>query len=120
MPRGCRAGCCNTILYTAVSEIVKSNFSVGERSGLYFWRDNHRKEIDDVLESGLKQSGIEINSGQTVRSYAFAGLTYWKTLAREDTPETYLVYAGDESYTRGGTHVVGWRSAYEELVQRAL
>lgn len=103
-----------------VSELVKSNFAIGERFGLYFWRDNHRKEIDVILESGLKQSSIEIKSGKTVHSDAFAGLTYWKNLAQEDTPETYLVYAGEESYTRGGTRVVGWRSVYEELVQRAL
>lgn len=103
-----------------VSELVKSNFSIGERFGLYFWRDNHRKEIDVILESGMKQTGIEIKSGQTVRSDAFAGLAYWKNLAQEDTPETYLVYAGNESYSRNGTHVVGWRSLYEELVQTAL
>lgn len=103
-----------------VSELVKSNFAIGERFGLYFWRDNHRKEVDVILESGLKQSSIEIKSGKTVRSDAFAGLTYWKNLAQEDTPETYLVYAGNDSYTRAGTRVVGWRSVYEELVQRAL
>ena len=103
-----------------VSELVKSNFAVGERFGLYFWRDNHRKKIDVILESGLKQAGIEIKSGKTVRSDAFSGLSYWENLAQEDTPETYLVYAGDESYTRDGTHVVGWRSIHERLVQRAM
>jgi hypothetical protein len=34
-------------------------------------------------------------------------LEYWKTLARADEPMTYLVYGGDDSYTRDGTEVVG-------------
>lgn len=103
-----------------VGELVKSNFNIGERFSLYFWRDNHRKEVDVIFESGTKQAGIEIKSGQTIRSDAFAGLVYWKNLAKADDPLTYLVYAGDESYTRNGTRVVGWRSLHEGLVETAL
>ncbi len=103
-----------------VTELVKSNFNIGEKFGLYFWRDNHRKEIDVILESGMKQSGIEIKSGKTIRNDAFSGLDYWKTLAKADTPATYLVYAGDDSYERNGTRVVGWKALHEELVQTAI
>lgn len=103
-----------------VSELVKSNLNMGDRFSLYFWRDNHRKEVDVIFESGTKQAAIEIKSGQTIRSDAFAGLEYWKTLANADDPATYLVYAGDESYTRNGTQVVGWKSLHEELVRTAL
>jgi len=103
-----------------VTELLKSNFNSGEQFGLYFWRDNHRKEIDVILESGMKQSGIEIKAGKTVRSDAFAGLEYWRSLAKADDPSTYLVYAGEESYERNGTHVVGWSSLHEKLIQTAL
>lgn len=43
-----------------VAELVKGSYNMGEELDLYFWRDNHRKEIDVILESGTKQSGIEI------------------------------------------------------------
>jgi hypothetical protein len=91
-----------------VSELVKSNFSVGERFGLYFWRDNHLKEIDIILESGMKQAGIEITSGKTVRSDAFAGLTYWKNLAREDSPETNRTLETELASSAGGHSMKSW------------
>lgn len=50
---------------------VKGTFNMGERFSLDFRRDNHRKEIDGILESGTMRSP-----------------------ARDDSPDTYLVYAG--------------------------
>lgn len=103
-----------------VTELLKGSFNNGEPFGLYFWRDNHRKEIDVILDAGTRQAGIEIKSGKTIRNDAFTALNYWKDLASADNPETYLVYAGDDTYDRSGVRVVGWEHLYTSLVQTAL
>ncbi|TVQ26994.1 MAG: ATP-binding protein [Spirochaetaceae bacterium] len=103
-----------------VSELVKAGFNRGEPFQLYFWRDNHQKEIDVVLECGLKQIGIEIKSGKTIRGDSFKGLEYWKSLAAADSPATCLIYAGNETYDRNATRVVGWKSIERDLIHRVV
>ena len=103
-----------------VNELLKNNFNYGEKYGLYFWRDNHQKEMDVVIEAGARQYGVEITSGHTVQEKHFAGLKYWRNLVQNDATNVYLVYGGDGSYTRNDMSVVGWRDIHEEVVQYAI
>ena len=103
-----------------VNELMKNNFNYGEQYGLYFWRDNHQKEMDIIIEAGMKQYGIEIKSGHTVQEKHFAGLRYWQNLTLGDTTALYLVYGGTESYERNGVTVVSWSDIHEKIVQHAI
>ena len=103
-----------------VNELQKGRFNHGEPYGLFFWRDNHRKEVDVIIESGTGQAALEIKSAKTVHGHAFSGLDYWKALASSDNPTTYLVYAGDDSYTRRGVRVVAWNDLFGEVVRPRL
>lgn len=103
-----------------VNELIKNNFNYGEKYGLYFWRDNHQKEMDVIVEAGTRQYGIEVKSGHTVHEKHFAGLRYWLGLAQSDTTDVYLVYGGTESHRRSGISVVGWKDIHKEIVQRAI
>jgi len=92
-----------------VSEFTKSLFNKGLRTKLFFWRDNNGLETDLVFESGTKLQPIAIKSGSTVTSdYIKAGLKSIR-FAPEETLDPWLIYGGEESYTRSGVNVIGWR-----------
>ena len=54
-----------------ITEFIKSNYNFGEKYELYFWRDNHKKEIDLIVDYGINQFAIEIKSSQTFNEKHF-------------------------------------------------
>jgi predicted AAA+ superfamily ATPase len=89
-----------------VSEILKADYNTGERFEMYYWRDNHKKEIDLIIDAGRKQLGIEIKSSGTVSEKYFDGLKYWKGLTETDSENLYLIYGGTENMKRNGMNVI--------------
>ena len=98
-----------------VNEFLKVNFNSGDIFDLYFWRDNHRKEIDLILEYGSNMFGFEIKSAKTFRTKFFDGLNYWMKLTRTKPENNYLVYGGDENYSTMGFNVRCWKSIKDIL-----
>jgi hypothetical protein len=98
-----------------ISEILKSSFNTGERFDMYFWRDNHRKEIDLIIDSGLEQRGVEIKSSETFNEKFLSGLKYWQQLSGVDSKSLFLLYGGDQEMMRNGISVVSWKNVYEGL-----
>ena len=94
-----------------VSELVKSRLNGGEPPGLFFWRDSNGNEVDIVADNGMRLKPIEIKSGRTVTSEAFAGLRKWCDLAGDRADEPVLIYGGSEGYRQQGVSVVGWQQA---------
>jgi predicted AAA+ superfamily ATPase len=103
-----------------VNEFVKYNFHLGERFELYFWRDNHKKEIDLILDTGIEQFAAEIKSGKTVQGKFLDTLKYWKNLSGNDTKDSFLIYGGKDSYKRDGFNVTGWQDIFETVIEPAL
>jgi len=91
-----------------ITELVKNFRNRGELPDLYFWRDHRGNEIDLVVDDGDRLIPVETKSGETVVPDFFRGLEYWRRIAGE-TPQSALVYGGDESYQRRGTVVYSWR-----------
>ena len=95
-----------------VNEFLKNRCNVGERSPLYFWRDNIGTEVDLVIERGNELAAVEIKSGITVASDAFANLKKWHKYATErgnfSALHLGLVYGGDARFTRDGVDVMPW------------
>jgi len=97
----------------AVSEFVKQRFNNGRPAGLYFWRDNTGHAIDLLFEMGGRLQGIEIKSGATLVRDWLNALAKWQTLAGEQALPGWLIYGGDEAYSREGIEVFDWRSLGE-------
>lgn len=92
-----------------VGEFLKARFNLGLPADLYFWRDNNGLEADLVFETPQGLQPVEIKSGATVTSdYIRAGQRSAK-FAQGEALEPWLIYGGDESYTRNGIRVFGWR-----------
>jgi hypothetical protein len=95
-----------------VNEFLKNRCNAGTRAPLYFWRDNIGTEVDLILERGNQLAAVEIKSGITVASDAFANLRKWQKYAQErgNFSAIYpgLVYGGSTQYTREGVDVLPW------------
>ena len=94
-----------------IMEFVKENYNTGEPYSLHFWRDNHQKEIDLIVDFGWKRYGIEIKSAKTIQEKHFDNLRYWSNLTGESNENMYLIYAGISSMVRNGFNVAGWPHA---------
>ena len=92
-----------------VSELLKSCMNQGERSNLFYWRDQSGNEVDVIVEMGTKLRPIEIKSGKTLSSDSFSGLNKWMLLAKDRGDNPTLIYGGEENYRQQGTQVCGWR-----------
>ncbi len=103
-----------------INEFVKQKYNHDDPYELYFWRDNHKKEIDLILESGQQQLAVEIKSGKTFRDKFFEGLNYWQRMTGSAPEDLYLIYSGNESFTRNNMHVTKWDDIYKQIISRVL
>jgi predicted AAA+ superfamily ATPase len=93
----------------AVSEALKNYYNRGAEPDVYFWRDSAGREIDLLIDKGVKQIPVEIKSGQTVANDFFADIQFWRKLAcQAESAPAGLVYGGDGSYKRQGVSVISW------------
>lgn len=103
-----------------VNEFIKSSFNYGEKFDLYFWRDNHKKEIDLILDLGIKQYAFEIKSSKTVQEKFFDSLKYWENLTKKERDFIYLIYGGTENYKRNEFNVLSWNNIYSGLIKQLI
>lgn len=93
-----------------IADLCKQYANIGQRSPLYFWRDqNKRLEVDCIIDHGVFVTPLEIKSGQTINSSFFDGIKAWAELASTDPSTGIVVYGGqDLAYQTKYGHVVGW------------
>jgi len=97
-----------------IAELLKLQYNKGEKSNIYFWRDNNGNEVDVIAETGASLMPIEIKSGKTLTSESFAGIDKWLSLARHiGTNAPTLIYGGDGDYNQKNVRVTGWAKSGE-------
>lgn len=101
-----------------VSELLKGRYNLGKRSNLFFWKDRSGREVDVVIDTGVKLIPIEVKSGQTLASDFFRGLNAWMRISGEASAKPWLVYGGPERQSRAQAEVLPWMQI-EELVKVA-
>ncbi|MEA3545082.1 MAG: ATP-binding protein [Thermodesulfobacteriota bacterium] len=103
-----------------LSDFIKNNYNTGEKFELYFWRDNHKKEIDLILDYGINRLGIEIKTSETIQEKYFYGLSYWMNLSKTEPKNMYLIYGGNENYIRNTMNVVSWDNIFNGIIEKVL
>ena len=91
-----------------VAELLKRRLHTGQEPGLYFWRDSAGHELDIIIDLGARLIPIEVKSGHTIAKDFFKGLNYWKTLAKNPSTPSALIYAGNRSLYQKNTAVYSW------------
>ncbi len=92
-----------------ILEALKGRYNEGKKSNLYFWRDNHGREIDLLIENIDKLLPIEIKSNATAHISFFDGLKYWHQLASEDAIQGFVAFGGDDNAQTTFGDFVSWR-----------
>lgn len=86
---------------------MKSSSIRNSPVNFYYWRNNHKKEIDLIIESS-KMHAIELKSGKTLRSDFFDTLNFWQNLSTTPRKHCVLVYGGDKDDLYSGMKVIAW------------
>ncbi|MBE0502986.1 MAG: ATP-binding protein [Desulfuromonadales bacterium] len=98
-----------------MAELMKSRLNKGERPQLYFWRDSNGNEVDVLAEQGGGVRPIEIKSGKTLASDAFAGIEKWLKLAGPSALAPALIYGGTDNYRQNNVDVCAWEKCGQVL-----
>ena len=93
-----------------ILELLKNRYNQGKKSNLYFWRDNHGREVDCLVENIDRFKAIEIKSSQTTNSAFFDGLNFWKDLTADATESMSVVFGGDISIQAAKGDYISWRN----------
>jgi len=90
-----------------VIEALKTRFNKGQKSNLYFFRDNHGREIDLLYKSGREFTGVEIKSSSTWNK------SFKKELKRFSEKniqlaKSYVVYSGEAMVFSDGVEALSF------------
>jgi predicted AAA+ superfamily ATPase len=99
-----------------VTEILKSRLHRGQRSDLYFYRDQSGREVDVLVDDPLDPVLIEVKSTRTVLDETVRPLRDVASVLEgsEQPPRSVrsiLVHAGDQDLTDSGIERVPWHAA---------
>ena len=90
-----------------ISEFLKRQFSQGEPTNLYFWRDSMQLEIDLIVDNGNEPVPIEIKSGATTSGDQIKPLEKWLSLS--GGKQGFLIYGGENNQKRQHVQIISWR-----------
>jgi predicted AAA+ superfamily ATPase len=100
-----------------ISEFLKGSFNIGEKFGMYFWRDNKQNELDLILDYGQERYGFEIKRSETIHEKYFSTVKSWMNLTNTPSKNMFLIYGGEEAYLRNKINVQGWNSIFTNIIQ---
>ncbi|MBN1425276.1 ATP-binding protein [Candidatus Fermentibacteria bacterium] len=91
-----------------IGELRKLFLHHGQRPPLYFWRDSNGREVDVIIDLGIRRIPVEIKAGLTVAADFLKSLDLYAGLSQGEGG--ILVYGGDETYRRRQDLVRAWWS----------
>lgn len=92
-----------------VGEIAKRRMNLGERGGLYFYRDQHGVEADLIIDAADGARIIEAKAGQTVMSDALAPARRIAETIGSQVPPT-VIYGGESVQRRSDATILPWNA----------
>ncbi len=98
-----------------ITELYKKRTHAGKRPNFWFWQDQHRHEVDLLIEEKGQLTAIEIKSAQTYNARLASGIKAWEKAAGKETARQYLLYAGEQHMPFGKFELLPWREGVECL-----
>jgi len=96
-----------------LNQLVKYEYNNALTSNLYFWRNNHGKEIDCIVDKGQEVTPLEIKASKTFNNSFFRNLKYYMELNKK-TVNTSLIYGGDMNIEKDSISLISWKSLSDE------
>jgi predicted AAA+ superfamily ATPase len=99
-----------------IADFFKQYFNQGLTAPLYFWRDkNGEVEVDCLIHKHAKLIPIEIKSSETYNQQFFAALTKWQNITKSLPQDSYVIYAGNLSFSGQQGNLLPWNQAGDLL-----
>ncbi len=103
-----------------VSEFLKYSLNNGDKYQLFYWRDNHQKKIDLILDYGTAHLAVEIKSSRTLQEKYLTALKDWHKISGTPLSSLFLLYGGDENMVRSSINVVSWKDIRSRIIDLHL
>ena len=91
-----------------ILDLLKNRYNKGLQNNLYFWRDNHGKEVDCIIEKTTKLYPVEIKSSHTKSLHFFDTVQYYAKLSKGKAGKGFVVYGGKEELVLEQGHLLPW------------
>lgn len=97
-------------------ELKKYQLNRGRDPNLFYYRDIQRNEIDVIYKRGHELIPIEIKSSQTYHPEFLERLNWFQANAKERTPESFLIYAGELEQQIQRTYLLNYKNFARVLI----
>lgn len=82
-----------------IVDLLKQFSNKGQRSDLYFYRDNHGNEVDLIIKKGNQLIAVEIKSASTFSLDFIKGINRFKDVVKGmDVVDAMVLYNGEQRY----------------------
>lgn len=95
-----------------VLELIKTRLNQGLEPNFYYYRDNHKNEVDIIYKQSNDLIPIEIKASQTYHTDFLKGIRYYETLANARVKKGYLVYTGSHEQQIGNVSILNFKHAH--------
>lgn len=95
-----------------IVEFLKKRYHFGDRSNLYYYRDNNQNEIDLIIDTHFGPIPIEIKSGKTINEDFFRGLNFFAKLEK-NYKRSGLIIGRNINETRTDNIINGYSNIYK-------
>lgn len=97
-------------------ELKKCRLNKGLDPHLFYYRDTQKHEVDVLYRKGHELVPIEIKSSKTFHSEFIENLRFFQSIAKERSPQSFLIYAGQSEQRIHSTQVLNYRRATQALL----
>lgn len=94
-------------------ELMKNDVNRGIEPRLFFYRDNHKNEVDIIKPEGNNIIAIEIKSSQTFNKSFLGTVEKFKTLAKNKNIKGAVIYSGAQEQIVHNIHVLNYQNSKE-------
>ena len=93
-----------------VSEYFKHRFNQGLPANAYFYRDNHKNEVDLVFQRGINYTLVEIKSAQTYHPSFTKNPEKVANYLKSGQIQKMVVYDGEQEWANDDLRIVNFRN----------
>lgn len=93
-----------------ISELLKYRMNYGLNFNITFWRDKLGREIDCIIDTGMKRIILEIKAAKTIADDFFKSLLFYKELSAKKNLDAFLIYGGNKNEARSFVKVLSWNN----------
>lgn len=93
-----------------ILELMKHRENLGMAPNLYFYRDNHKNEVDIIIKYGHELVPIEIKSAETFHSNFIKNIKYYKKINEDRSEKGYVIYNGVIEQNIQDVNIINYRN----------